>query len=96
MEINVKTSKLGRYASEEKSISRDLKRLGVQVRDCNRKLMQSMDSSASVEIGRALQSIQEQIENRAGKVESLGCALKTIERLYDTTEREIAGVTMSP
>ena len=96
MEINVKTSKLGRYASEEKSISRDLKRLGVQVRACNRKLMQSMDSSASVEIGRALQSIQEQIENRAGKVESLGCALKTIERLYDTTEREIAGVTMSP
>lgn len=96
MEINVKTSRLERYASEEKNISRELRKLGGRVQDCNRKLMQSMDSSASRDINHALQSVQEQIANNAEGVASLSRVLESIARCYDATEREIAGITMTP
>jgi hypothetical protein len=94
--INVNTSKLKQYTSNEENISKNLKNLSSQLTACNNSLRNCMSSSGYGNIQRSINSVSQKLVTRADQISQMSKVLNQISSTYTTNENYIKGSKKAP
>ncbi len=91
MVIEVDTRKLKAYAGMEKDVARSLGRINDSLESCRRGLKDSLSSSATEAIDRAVSTAGIALGSIGSRIGKLSEALESAAGIYENTEKDISG-----
>lgn len=93
--INVNPSKLKQLSGNEETVSRQLKGIAAELRACNNALKICMKNSSYYNVQRSLDSVSQNLDNRANQTYKLSTALGQISNQYSSSESNIKSIKVT-